>query len=310
MPPPPLFESTAAFVARRGDVAFWRSHVVAVVARHGYDTRPPLHAGTGATFPTFLCGDVVVKIFGFWPRWRASLRAEDAAHAALAQDDAIRAPRILATGALDADGPVPWPYRVTTRMAGVPWARAGLGAGERPAVARALGDQLARVRRLPPDGLATPDDWSDLDLHATLARSSLPRRLLGEVDGFLAAVGPGERAVVHGDLTGQHVFVANGRLEGVIDWGDAIVTDPHYELAKLHLDLFEGDRALLAAFLEGAGRPIGDDFARRALATALRRQAHGCAQHDRMDVFHKLPRILGDRRVEDLDDLAHTLFAP
>jgi aminoglycoside phosphotransferase (APT) family kinase protein len=57
--------------------------------------------------------------------------------------------------------------------------------------------------------------------------------------------------VVHGDVMHRHVFVDEGRLLGVIDWGDAIVTDRHYEFAKLHLDLFDGERALLGTFLDG-----------------------------------------------------------
>lgn len=307
---PPSFSSTGAFVARRGDVAFWRPYVTDVLARHGLDTAAPLRAGNGATFATFVAGEVVVKFFGFWPPWRTSFEAETAVHAALAQDPAIAAPRPVAAGALAPHDPAPWPYRVTTRVPGVPWEHASLDADARLAVARALGRQVARIQRLPTAGVADHDDWLTGEVRAALARSSLPSHLVPEVDGFLASLGPFERVVVHGDLMFRHVFVAEDRLAGIIDWGDAIVTDRHYELAKLHLDLFDGDRALLAAFLEAAAWPVGPDFARRSLAMALYRQIHGCAQHDRMDVFHKLPRILGDRPVTDLDDLARALFAP
>ncbi len=37
-------------------------------------------------------------------------------------------------------------------------------------------------------------------------------------------------AFLHGDLMFRHVFVKEGRLAGIIDWGDAVVTDRHYEL--------------------------------------------------------------------------------
>jgi aminoglycoside phosphotransferase (APT) family kinase protein/isopentenyldiphosphate isomerase len=41
----------------------------------------------------------------------------------------------------------------------------------------------------------------------------------------------GEQALCHGDLVGEHVLVREGRLSGVIDWGDARVTDPALDLA-------------------------------------------------------------------------------
>jgi hypothetical protein len=306
MPPAPVFDTTAAFVARRGDVAWWRPHVAHVLARHGYDTRPPLHAGAGATFPTFLSGDVVVKFFGFRRRWRTSFDAESAIHARLADDPAIMAPRTLAAGTLEGDA---WRYRVTTRMGGVPWADARLDDRDRHRIAAALGGQVARLQRLRGDGLARHEDWPRAQMAAALARSSLPRHLVHAVGDFLAASGSFERVVVHGDLMPRHVFVDRGRLVGIIDWGDAIVTDRHYELAELHLDLFDGDAALLGTFLDAADWPTGPDFARKALATALQRQAHGVVQHDRMDVFHKLGAILGACRFDDLAALAAALFA-
>ena len=77
------------------------------------------------------------------------------------------------------------------------------------------------------DAYARRQDRPTSPMVDALARSSLPRHLLHAVDDFLAATGPLERVVVHGDLMPRHVFVDGGRLVGLIDWGDAIVTDRH-----------------------------------------------------------------------------------
>lgn len=41
----------------------------------------------------------------------------------------------------------------------------------------------------------------------------------------------GQQALCHGDLVAEHVLVHDGRVTGVIDWGDARVTDPALDLA-------------------------------------------------------------------------------
>ena len=51
----------------------------------------------------------------------------------------------------------------------------------------------------------------------------------------------------HNDLGIEHVLVdaATGRIRGVIDWSDAALTDPAYDLGLIHRDL--GPAALDAA---------------------------------------------------------------
>jgi aminoglycoside phosphotransferase (APT) family kinase protein len=39
--------------------------------------------------------------------------------------------------------------------------------------------------------------------------------------------------LLHGDLGPEHLLCANGRLAGVIDWGDARIGDPALDLAWL-----------------------------------------------------------------------------
>ena len=42
----------------------------------------------------------------------------------------------------------------------------------------------------------------------------------------------GSGVLLHGDLKAQHLLVHDGRLTGIIDWGDAMAGDPAWDLAR------------------------------------------------------------------------------
>lgn len=320
MPTPPAFTDPADYRRHAGDVAFWQPALETILARHepfAPEAAAQARPGVGSTWPTFLIDGVVVKLFGHWSGWRTALAAERAALAALAatgEREAWRAatsPRLLAEGRLFDEPAAPWPYLVTSRVPGRSWDEAPPPPDLRPELAAALGRAVGRLHRLPTDGVVRADHWRPVPLVDALARSSLPPRLAAQAPAFLGRLGPPDPVFTHGDLTARHVFLEDGALAGVIDWGDAMVADRHYELAKLHLDLFDGDRRLLRAFLDEAEWPNSPDFAARALAGAVTRQAIGLAQHPgSMDVFHKVPAMVDLDAVETLDDLALALFAP
>jgi aminoglycoside phosphotransferase (APT) family kinase protein len=63
-------------------------------------------------------------------------------------------------------------------------------------------------------------------------RAWLERRFAAFVDGGGSRDAP--RVLVHGDLGGSHVLADDAsRLAGIIDWGDALIADPAYDLAAL-----------------------------------------------------------------------------
>jgi aminoglycoside phosphotransferase (APT) family kinase protein len=144
---------------------------------------------------------------------------------------------------------------------------------------------------------------------AAAERSSLPRHLIAQIDGYLARLEPFDEVFCHGDLVADHVFVDNGRLVGIIDWGDAMVTDRHYELIQPCRDMFDCDKALLRAFLKASDWPLAKNFPRQALGLALHRQAMGLAQHHTMDVFEPIAARFPLREIGTLDELADELFA-
>src|SRR3990167_8937129 len=112
---------------------------------------------------------------------------------------------------------------------------------------------------------------------------------------------------VNGDIVDTHVFIENGHLTGIIDWGDATVIDKHYELGKL-LDTFDWDKGLLKTVLETSNWPVKKNFSKQSLGLALYRQAVGLTQHNSFDVFYKLPNLLPLEDIATLDDLADILF--
>ncbi len=297
-------------MARLHDVGFWWPYVAEILERHDLgDAGPEPTAGFKGTYPTFLCGAVVVKLFGYSRAWRESHTAERAAHALIATDPDIAAPRVLAQGRLYDDFDVPWPYLVTTRLSGVSWRDAELSTEQRLSVAADLGKQVRRVHALRPSRVVTHEDWPALNVAAAAEQSSLPPHLIAQIDDYLARLRPFDRVFVHGDLCAMHAFVENGRLTGIIDWGDAMVTDRHYELIQIYRDTFGCDKALLRVFLDACEWPIGGDFPRQALGLALHRQAVGLAQHHGMDVFEPIAALLALRDISTLDDLATELFA-
>lgn len=274
----------------------------AVLARHGLPELD-LEAGFVGTYPTFLAGPVAVKLFGCFPSWRSDHAGELAAQRLLCNHPELPAPPLLAHGSLYDGGPDPWPYLVTGRVGGAALRDVRLSPWQRRVLAARLGRVVRRVHALPPPASgALVRDW--LRDHGRdcvgrhRARGSLPSHLVEQIDAYVVAPSP-VRCLAHADLTVDHIFVARDRLVGIIDWGDAMVTDPYYELGALHLDAFRCDPAMLRAFLDGYGWTVGEDFARRAMSAALMHQ---------FDLFAALPERLHPDQFDTLDALATALW--
>jgi aminoglycoside phosphotransferase (APT) family kinase protein len=94
--------------------------------------------------------------------------------------------------------------------------------------------------------------------HVVLPLLPPEHRATGEA--LLERVGAvGDQALCHGDLVTEHVLAREGRLSGVIDWGDARVTDPA-------LDLAWALNATSPAFAETVASTVDDDTGARARA--------------------------------------------
>jgi len=265
--------------------------------------------GFNSTYPVFVLDDLVIKFFCHRKNWQQVYQKECAVHQALAKNQDILAPQIIAHGEEGKDVNS-WAYKISTRIEGDSWLKHELTRAQQITVFSELGRQLKMIHALPVDNTLIErfDNFDHLDVKAAAQNSSLPKHLINQIDDFLAALPPFDSVLVNSDIVLMHIFINKGRLSGIIDWGDAAITDRHYELGKLCLE-FPGDKELLKALLDAADWPLTESFAHQALGMALYRQALGLTQHSSFDMFHKLPAAIKDlNSVKTLNELSNILF--
>lgn len=121
-----------------------------------------------------------------------------------------------------------------------------LGRGARAILAREVGAALTALHAVPVEearALGVPDIDLGEELYRPMVEACLPHlgprgrawleRRFGE---FIEGGGTREapRVPVHGDLGCGHVLATHqGDLAGIIDWCDALIADPAYDLAAL-----------------------------------------------------------------------------
>ena len=91
---PPVFASIDSYGARLGDVGYWRPYAEAALASSGLPQQT-MQSGFEGTYPTLVGGQLVVKLFGYFPGWRESVAAETAANRAIEGIDVAMALRVL-----------------------------------------------------------------------------------------------------------------------------------------------------------------------------------------------------------------------
>jgi aminoglycoside phosphotransferase (APT) family kinase protein len=126
-------------------------------------------------------------------------------------------------------------------------------------IAESLGDFLAALHAAPVTRMAELVDLDDQPLDGWLADAAGEYEAVGSVvppehrhwiEAFLAAPPPAPAPGLvfsHNDLGIEHVLVdpTSMRIQGIIDWSDAAITDPAYDLGLILRDL--GPSALDAA---------------------------------------------------------------
>jgi aminoglycoside phosphotransferase (APT) family kinase protein len=177
--------------------------------------------------------------------------------------------------------PVPEPVLVDAdegclayrRLPGIPLL--GLApVADRIAIAAELGGFLAALHAVPASRMATLVDVDDQPLDGWLTdaageyeavAASVPPEHRAWIEAFLAAPPPEPAADLvfsHNDLGIEHVLVdpPATRVQGIIDWSDAAITDPAYDLGLVLRDL--GPAALGSAL--GAYGPVTSALVERA----------------------------------------------
>ncbi len=298
MPKPPSFPpgrvEWASWRRLLTRTAPWRGVVRAVIRRHGLPPGRILRTtiGTCATFEVRPAGGgpYIVKVFP--PMVAGDADREFAALSWLAGALPVRVPRVLAGGYLFYR--LDWPYLVLERLPGRPWreVRKLASPRDRARMARKLGSALAALHRArPPKASFGP--WGRfvrrrleaLRRDPDLARFTPLAAPLGRLPG---------RILLHADATADHVMMERrgGRwlMTGLIDFADARLGHPVYELPAVWLDALDRDRRLLEEFLAGYGN------GRRGRESAWREHAAGaCLLHE--FASRDLPRLARERGV-------------
>ncbi len=296
-----------------------------VCRRHALKPAQAVRIGVPGTCPTFIVDERwVVKFFG---------RLFDGGHSFQVELElgqwtkslGLPVAEILAEGQLFQAGPGwNWPYLVFEYVPGesIGGVFEQVGLEDKLALARWMADITRRMHHggLPVSKIFQPawDAFTGLlDGQRLGCRQSfqewgcLPEHLLAQLDDFLLPVGElvdlrSAPYLIHADLTADHVL---GRLEGgrwhslaLIDFGDAMPGNLYYELVALHLDLFHGDKRLLAAYLDAYGL---DEPARRQLPV----RAMNMALLHRFNVLEPVfERDPGLRLIPTLNVLADVLW--
>lgn len=210
-------------------------------------------------------------------RPRTSLAKEAFFLRLLASEPGISAPRVLGYGR-EGSGPTGIEYTVMTRMPGVAFRHAQMDGPARWAALLALGQTLRRIHSLPQasfhDSGLFPGDtgWGGVrarlaDLYHLALERVAPDHPIPGTTTSVGALGrralatlpeDGARVALHSNPGPEHVFVdpATGAYSGLIDFGDACVSHPAFDLRRWRAP---ADReALFAGYTAEA--PVTDRF--------------------------------------------------
>lgn len=266
------------FRALRRDPSALLPGARAVAERHGLPASElePFLRGTHFAFGT---SRHVIKLFvPLWPE-DALVETRLLAHLTGA---GLPTPQLEAEGELDG-----WRHVVMSRVHG---ARLGdvwpaLGPERRERVMVSLGELVARLGALPAAGLEDRAITQEALLAERLPRLQADQRERGGSDELVARLGAFAKALpalpdapaalLHADLTDDHVLLDGDRISGLIDFADAFVGPWTYELAAPACFTLRGDGRSRRAFLAGLGQDDDAGLARAVRAwSVLHRYAH------------------------------------
>jgi hygromycin-B 7''-O-kinase len=227
-----------------------------------------------------------LKIYG--PTSQRQFHVERAALQTLADHNGIPAPRFVAGGER-AQGR---PYLIMTEIPGSSaeaiWDQ--LPRSDQLVVAREIGAITAAIHRLPQDELAAVEEQfggrreeiarqqaeriAEIEAAGALSarqRDELMHFVRGEALEFINA----PPVLTHYDFSHAHIFLARendtSKVTGFIDWGEAMLGPPEWDIAYHWFWTFSGDREAMAQCLQAyyADNHRPEQLAWRCLATHL-----------------------------------------
>jgi hygromycin-B 7''-O-kinase len=249
---------------------------------------------TLATWDQVYCANAVYRINGqqylklFGPAAERQFHIERALLRTLEAHSVIPAPRIVAAGER-ASGP---PYLL---LAGIPGDTAEnvwneLERSQQLALARDFGAITAAIHRLPQEELAAIEQqfggrsehtraWKKQRLSEIETAESFSVKQRDDLLRFLheeaPQLGDDRPQLTHYDLAHNHIYLSQDagawRVTGIIDWAEAMLGPPEWDIAYLWFWTFTRDREAMRACLQAlyADSPAPERFARRCMAAVL-----------------------------------------
>ncbi|MFO0556163.1 MAG: phosphotransferase [Polyangiaceae bacterium] len=302
----PAVANDAELDALRADVSLWRPPVERLLREVGVPPLPLVDLG-GANLVLGVGDHLVLKLSPatFGPVLDVERESLLLTTRAVLP---IPSPQVRAYGSLGA-----FHYLLSTRLPGRPLEQ---DSPDRVDVCKQLGRWLAQLHAAPP-----PTTWPrsrtwDVYMPVERARAAerqarwrVPPELVADMPAWLAAADleteQRPRALLHADVHQHNILCerdADGtRVRGVIDFGDALIGDPFFDLVTPALLIGQCDPACVAALLDGYG--VAESARDEALLKRLTAYAI-------LHKFNDLSRVLrwAGRSVGSLTELAKVMF--
>ncbi|MEM7028621.1 MAG: aminoglycoside phosphotransferase family protein [Chloroflexota bacterium] len=286
----------------------WRPYVDYVCQRDNLSATPHVRIGQVGTYPTFIIDDRwILKFFGRNFAGDTSYQAEFEVNQLLTDVGQVPAPTLHQSGLLFPDSTDwPWPYLLIDFVAGTSIGEVynDVTFEDKLAMAQWIGQVCKTLHHLPLT--ATSLTFTIRNAYYRLVKEQyekvvahhqtsgiLPTHLVDQLETYLLPLeqllAPSSMTrLIHADLTADHIMGQfsneHWQPQHLIDFGDAMVGDFHYELIALHLDLFKANKTLLQAYLESYG--LSDDDRQR-----LPHRAMSLTLLHRFDVLEGLPEL-------------------
>ncbi|MBD3367185.1 MAG: phosphotransferase [Candidatus Eisenbacteria bacterium] len=301
-------ETLDEYRAAYHDESIWTPVAQEICLRHGLEN-DAVARGPDGTHIVFFVGDaLVLKLFS--PLFPDDIEAESLVTPHLAGRLGVRTPAIVGRGVCAG-----WRYLLMTRVDGRPavdlWSE--LTRSDQLNVVSDVGRLVGRLREVSLEGLGALEiDWVGF-LKRQLGRAHLRETPCGmdlsfsDVESFAGTVeidrrAGGRRVLLLADITDEHLLLtkqdgARG-LFGLVDFGDAFIGHPDYELVAPGLTLARGDREFLRTLLVSAGYDVDGDAVNLRRRLMLQTLVHRYATL--VDAVRTVPDAAGAASLEEL----------
>ncbi len=204
------------------------------------------------SLPVYALGDKVIKLY---PQvYRDESQLESTVLQAVQHRLPIPTPVLHEVG--ESDG---WAYVLMSKLDGevlyTVWP--SLSHNERLDIASQLGEALAVLHQLEPP--AIEPDWDTfikaqrencVDRHREIG---LGEHWLTQIPAFIGEEQVPRKALLHTEISCEHLLIRDGRLTGLFDFEPAMAGAPEYEFASLGFFVSQGDATILRRALESYG---------------------------------------------------------